>query len=200
MVQALLVPVAVSTKGGFLKVVLVTGVPQCDPASPTLYNIFMDTFLEMCDRVPRSLAIDPASCFADDVLLLARDQASLQFLLSMAEIWAVEHDMTWSPPKCMVITRNLEEQYSLMDTPLQTVLDARYLGVGLSIEGTTDSIRLDATQEVGRGAPLNGKSAAHRKTPTRHPTGRQEEYSRQESFPTFGLWFAPGLIYTSPTK
>jgi len=167
MVQALLVPVAVSTKGGFLKVVLVTGVPQGDPASPTLYNIFMDTFLEMCDRVPRSLAIDPASCFADDVLLLARDQASLQFLLSMAEIWAVEHDMTWSPPKCMVITRNLEEQYSLMDTPLQTVLDARYLGVGLSIEGTTDSMqlkRLDGarrlmenlrrTEKLLRGIPL----------------------------------------------
>jgi len=167
MVQALLVPVAVSTKGGFLKVVLVTGVPQCDPASPTLYNIFMDTFLEMCDKVPRSLAIDPASCFADDVLLLARDQASLQFLLSMAEIWAVEHDMTWSPPKCMVITRNLEEQYSLMDTPLQTVLDARYLGVGLSIEGTTDSMqlkRLDGarrlmenlrrTEKLLRGIPL----------------------------------------------
>ncbi len=46
--------------------------PRAPRLSPTLYNIFMDTFAEALDAVPRSISKEPCKLFADDVKLSDR--------------------------------------------------------------------------------------------------------------------------------
>lgn len=57
------------------------GVPTGDPLSPTLYNIFMDTFLEEIDKLHDTDSDKPVLCFAHDVLLATKSSVSRHRLL-----------------------------------------------------------------------------------------------------------------------
>lgn len=70
--------------------ITMAGVPQGDPASPALFNMFMDVYLQQTNQVPsKGLAI----CFADDVLLLAKDTTSLKSLLDTSTAWENRYGM-----------------------------------------------------------------------------------------------------------
>lgn len=62
---------------------LTMGVPQGDPASPTLYNLFMDTSIEAMNQVQTAVSDTPPLCYADDVLLAARTEQGLQSLFDI---------------------------------------------------------------------------------------------------------------------
>ncbi len=57
------------------------GVAQGSPLSPTLYNMFMDTFAELLDTTPARAPKEPWKMFADDVKLSTVNEKGLQRLL-----------------------------------------------------------------------------------------------------------------------
>lgn len=61
------------------------GVPQGDPPSPHLFNIFMVIFLAQVNTIPRQ---GVSSLFFDDVLLLVRSCAEMQLLMNTATSWS----------------------------------------------------------------------------------------------------------------
>lgn len=121
---------------------LTMGVPQGDPASPTLYNIFMDTFLEAVNQTPCPDSDTPAICYADDVLLASRSAEGLQALLDTATKWAQDHFMTWATHKSFIIAPE-NTILSLDAKPLQVVTTTTYLGSSISTLGITDKAILD---------------------------------------------------------
>ncbi len=76
------------------------GVAQGSPLSPTLYSIFMDTFGEALDAVPRSISKDPCKLFADDVKLSAAYAKGLETILEVSLKWDLENCMKWNTKKC----------------------------------------------------------------------------------------------------
>lgn len=76
-----------------------SGVPQGDPLSPTLFNIFMDDFLHEMDRCVGA-ATPAASCYADDVVLLTDSRSGLQHCMNAANIWSTKNYMEWNVAKC----------------------------------------------------------------------------------------------------
>ena len=118
---------------------LTLGVPQGDPVSPTLYKIFMDTFLEMIDRQDIDFSDMAAICFVDDVLLASKTRDGMQILLHVCESWARQYQMTWSVPKCSIISVD-QPTLTLNNIPIKVVNSATYLGSSLSANGLNDSI------------------------------------------------------------
>lgn len=103
MLITLLTPMTVRTKGqssakGSLHTTL--GVPQGDPTSPLIFNMFMDEFIYATRTIPRTVS----SCFADDVLLLAEEESALQEVLDVGTTWAQENRMTWAVRKSAFIS------------------------------------------------------------------------------------------------
>lgn len=148
-----------------------TGVPQGDTASPTLFNIFMDTFLEEMNKTERHNEFPPAICYADDVLLLAKFDGELQTLLDKATTWAKRNSMTWSIKKCTVLRQTHHHQlktFTLSGKPLQETQQAEYLGItitptGPGMEKTLERIqsarsRLETFRKYCRGIPLRYES------------------------------------------
>lgn len=83
MLQALLSPMSMRTRDWkkWATILTTIGVPQGDPTSPLLFNLFMDEFLHATNARPRALT----SCYADDVLLVASDECSMQTALADCE-------------------------------------------------------------------------------------------------------------------
>lgn len=54
-----------------------SGVMQGDPVCPTLFNMLMEDLLETIDQ-RIGPAVRPASCYADDVLLMSESRTALQ--------------------------------------------------------------------------------------------------------------------------
>ena len=113
------------------------GVPQGSPLSPSVYNLFMDTFDEML-RQASSSERDALLLFADDVQLRSESPEGLQMLLEKAKTWAKQFDMTWSTSKCKIISNCAEYRtFRLANTQLQHAKEAEYLVVSISSEGIT---------------------------------------------------------------
>lgn len=114
----------------------VWGVPQGDPLSSLLFDIFIDPFLESsnyCLDVPHH---GDACCFADDAILLAPTTETLQKLLSSAETWARQWGMSWNTQKSLILSqRNIE--LKLQGDTLPRLASATYLGVTMGKSGTT---------------------------------------------------------------
>lgn len=109
MLPARLMPVRIKTlrQVSGVVAVMVLGVLQGDPLNPTLFNIFMDTFLEFLNRIPRSAT----SCFAEDVLLLAIDQAALASQLRCGASWASIMEMNWNASKSYIVRSAVNEDF-----------------------------------------------------------------------------------------
>lgn len=135
MFRPLLWPMRLKTKHqkASRSILTLAGVPQGDPPSPQLFNIFMDSFLT---RINTSPTKGIASLFVDDVLLLARAGAEMQQLLNTSISWSDEVGMEWTIHKSCGI--NLPFTLSLKGDALPNRNHATYLGVSLGPHGVTD--------------------------------------------------------------
>lgn len=98
----------------------------------------MDTFLEGVDIVEGINSEQPAMGFADDVVLSTRDEESMQRLLDWCTKWADIYHMTWSIPKCVVLTTE-NVLLTLAGERVETATETEYLGSTISIKyGVTD--------------------------------------------------------------
>ncbi len=133
------------------------GVPQGSTLSPTLYNIFMDTYPEFLRRShTEEMSTWSADLFADDVKLQANTAPKLQELLDSSSLWAKNMDMTWSPTKCSIIVPpndTSKTQYTIANTTIKIVEEVEYLGVSIN------STSLTATRNIGR--VLNAQKMVH---------------------------------------
>lgn len=170
MIQNLLVATTVSSSNQTTDTTaeITVGVPQGDPLSPTLYNIFMDTFLESYDGIDSSISATPAQCYADDVLLAAKSQAGLQHLLDLAASWAADTHMEWSIKKCFSISTS-SSPFKLAGTPISNESSTAYLGTGIDLNGLTDEKCLERSKKALVRLQLwqkfeNSTISLHRKT------------------------------------
>ena len=111
------------------------GIPQGDPPSALLFNIFMDRYLHRINHICPSRGI--ATAFVDDVALLSKRIPTLQILLNQSVIWASENEMEWSILKSTLLslTENVLMYNQIVPTSQQDV----YLGVSISRHGVTDT-------------------------------------------------------------
>lgn len=160
------------------------GVPQGCPPSPTLFNVFMDTYIKhMKTRPYRSLA----TLFADDVMLMARSVADMQAALIMSSTWATEHRMEWSAQKSCTI--RLPTTIQLNGNSLQQKQEEFYLGLTLGPRGVTDTKLLERLQ-----AATNMLATLRRITRTWKTTFRQ----RRTLVETYVLSIVDYLLYLQP--
>ena len=119
------------------------GVTQGGPASPTIFNIFIDTLANALQKHQWNPNIGlPAHLYADDVILHLKSMLDLQRGLIIWERWALKCGMRWALSKGkseVLLPPELALQYktfSFAGCQITTVTQARYLGVLLSANGT----------------------------------------------------------------
>lgn len=186
MIRPLLAPMRLQTKGqrSTHSVCTLAGVPQGCPPSPTLFNIFMDTYIKHMNTAPdRSLV----TLFADDVKLLARTLANMQTALDMSTSWADEHGMEWSVQKSCII--GLRTSMKLNGQQLQQKEEDIYLGVSMGPRGVTDTKLLQRLH-----AATNMLATLRRVTRTWKTTLRQ----RRALVKTYVLSIVDYLLYLQP--
>lgn len=137
MVRGLLCPMLLQTKGqaGDTTLITMAGVPQGDPASPALFNMFMDVYLQQTNQAP-SQGI--ASCFANDVLLLAKDTTSLGKLLDTSTTWAQQYGMILAVNKSQILRGDQSPVLHLHHQTLPSAPTGTYLGISLNATGIGD--------------------------------------------------------------
>ena len=115
---------------------------QGGPASPTLFNIFIDTLANALQRhVWNPNSGLPAHLYTDDVIIHVKSMLDLQRALIICERWAVKCGMWWalSTGKSEVLLPSeLGLQYKAFPFAgglIITVTQASYLGVVLSANG-----------------------------------------------------------------
>ena len=149
MVSHILQPTSFVTRGdnqknqGSLQV----GVQQGSPASPALFNIYIDELALDLDRLAYFDTSRAAIFYADDVLLLAKSPWELQRLLDIASRWARCNGMTWSTEKSSALApEHCTYSFKLAGDALQQVSELDYLGVSLALSGVTDTRSLGRIQ------------------------------------------------------
>ncbi|GAA5905501.1 hypothetical protein JCM5296_000376 [Sporobolomyces johnsonii] len=105
------------------------GFPQGAPASPSLFNLFLDSLLDLLN----SASDLKTFAYADDLACLARSAPALQAGLDAASRWASEWGMRFNVAKCAVLAPpDLTESVSsltLADEVVPVVPSFRYLGI-----------------------------------------------------------------------
>lgn len=140
MVNNLLLDIHVTTRNqhSFRSAAITLGVPQGDPVSPTLHNIFMDSFFPYLNCNSPTISNTPAICYADDVLLASKTTSGMQQMLDQCTTWAQNFNMHWAPNKSCIITNNTSLEFHLNTHPLQCNNSATYLGTSLAFNGLRD--------------------------------------------------------------
>lgn len=146
MIAYLLQPMELVTDGPMLcknsnEVTL--GVPQGDPASTTLFNMYMDVYAETVLQTTEDYEIDGKGLimFADDVNLQARTPQKLQEMLNDSTEWAKRNGMQWSTHKCYILQPGIRRtpQFKLAEKNIQTAAEVQYLGITMTSAGVVDS-------------------------------------------------------------
>lgn len=154
MITFCLQPMKMMTKGDITNMIATQsrGVPQGSTLSPTLYNIFMDTYPNFIrNRCDGEMATWSTDLFADNVKLQATTSIQLQELLHLSTLWASTMGMCWSPTKCnvMIPPHDISNQsYSIAGTTLETVEESEYLGVSINSQGLTNTRNLKRLQKA----------------------------------------------------
>lgn len=148
------------------------GVRQGCPASPLLFNVFINDILDGCTddgvRVPRMLGpLVPGLLFADDLALLAETEAAMLRLLERIEQWGVKNEMSFGVSKCgimgigengMARVRAMAGQWRLGGEVIPVVEEYKYLGL---------MFRYDLNLgHIARVRALKGVNALHALRPT----------------------------------
>lgn len=121
------------------RIKITSGVPQGDPLSPTIFNLFMDELLVKVDRHLGKRA-EAASCYADDVTLIAKSREELQFALTVATNWASGMGMTWGVDKSSELISSDSPPTTkllLAGKELPQKATVKYLGVSLDWTGVS---------------------------------------------------------------
>ncbi len=123
------------------------GVPQGSPISPTLFNIFMDTLAEgICELQFSDWGQESGrlTMFADDVILLARNDTELHSMLHKCTEWAAVTGMVWSTSKCSILTRNKSlGPFRLAGDTLAVQSKTTYLGVTIDSGGVAEDMTVE---------------------------------------------------------
>jgi exonuclease III len=88
---------------------ILRGLHQGCPASPALFDIFINDFLQECRKYGvrvygiRHDAREIGLLFADDVCLLSRNLPDIQRILRFVQKWAKLHEMEFGVPKCGIM-------------------------------------------------------------------------------------------------
>lgn len=143
MVSAMLNPMIIQTVSDATgHTGLVTrGVPQGSPLSPTLFNLFMDEYIDQVEKNTNAKNIGKdkweATLFADDIKLMAANAKILQGLLDVSGDWAKQVGMVWSTKKSSVLGPRTTEQtqFKLNGEVVQWVPRATYLGADINNQG-----------------------------------------------------------------
>lgn len=109
------------------------GVPQRSPLSRTLFNIYINELVDEFHK--QAILIDIAiSLFAEDVLGLAEDKASLQRFLNVCDNWAKESGMQLADNTCISLMTTEDDNQSLhiAGQALREQEEAEYLGISLT--------------------------------------------------------------------
>lgn len=123
------------------------GVKKGSPLSSTLFNLYMDQFVEMLSTAMQAKAKKSAEgvwelCrFVDDVKLLARSATINKYLIQASNQWATAAGMKWSANKFHIIvskTNRNETKYELDGKQMDIVEHSTYLGVEATGEGIRD--------------------------------------------------------------
>lgn len=142
MISHTLQPTSVTTRGSVSNVrgLLYSGVQQGSPASPTLFNVYIDELVEDILRYADFDVSRAAILYADDVLLCARSRCDLQKLLNIASRWAARAGMIWNTSKSFILSRpGVAEQFYLAGDLLDCKHEIEYLGVTLTLDGVVES-------------------------------------------------------------
>lgn len=119
------------------------GVPQGDPTSTTLFNLFFDALAARVLDTTETFynAKVGIVMFADDVKLKAKTQRDLQGTLDESTKWAAENDMTWSTKKCYTLETNQAEAYSyqISGEQIQPTPSMQYLGITMDGKRVQDA-------------------------------------------------------------
>lgn len=136
MLRPLLAPMTLTTlfQRTTATVRTLAGTPQSCPPSPTLFNIFMYSYLEVINTRPCVLR---ASSFVDDALLLAKTLANMQDGLEQLTRWAEQTYMQWAVSKSCGI--RLPGRVTLAGEDLPQKEEDIYLGISLGHRSVTDS-------------------------------------------------------------
>ncbi len=80
------------------------------PTEPYYVQLFMDTFAEALEAVPRSISKEPCKLFADEIKLSAVYSKRLQIILDLESKWALENGMKWNTKKSV---RYMDKRHTL---------------------------------------------------------------------------------------
>lgn len=118
------------------------GVPQGNPISPLLFDLFMDPYLEYLNNSESSVAC----CFAEDLMYLSMSLESLQDMLTKSTVWSGGSSMRWNVAKTQVV--RCEDIYVLQGSMVSIGPTTTYLGVTVTDGDVLDGVLLSSFEKV----------------------------------------------------
>ena len=144
--RPLLYPMRLQTVGQKSKRSLLTlvGMPQGDPPSPILFNIFMNSYLSRLNTHSPSHGI--ACAFVDDTALFCKVDSQLQVMLNECDEWSKDAKMIWSVSKSLII--NSTQPLYLSEEEVPNGIWGKYLGVSLTKYGVGDEMLINRLEKA----------------------------------------------------
>jgi Reverse transcriptase (RNA-dependent DNA polymerase)/Endonuclease-reverse transcriptase len=115
------------------------GLLQGSSLSPILFNFYINNLLENLQRNLPLIRVGNIAlnhlAFADDLVLLGKNNVDLQNLLYNCDEWAKNQGMEFSPQKCVKITEEDNSLLFINDIELTVAKCNNYLGVAFDPNG-----------------------------------------------------------------